>query len=534
MTAQDQPAAAEELVYAAAIVILSSELYPRKLEIVREYIQNASDALDSFAYIAEHVEDTTTPQIKISIQGKSLLIWDNGIGMDAKDIQKLRRIAYSEKRVGREAGYKGIGRLAGIAVANKLIISSTSYGDPRLHTFEFRAHALQEDIAAKRMTGSQEPASTVINRHTTITEYEVDPKEHGTMVELREIDDAYPEILDPAKLIDFIGDVAPVGFSPAFQYGERIAASLLEHVPDYSPKTVWLTTTTGDRIQIFKPYTSEMALAEPRFVDLPNPAQSSELLAYCWYAPKGKEMAGKWRPAGGKFVVAGNTATERKRLAGLVFKLFGFSIGDRTFPLRVLWKKDWTRSLWFTGEIHIVDKRIMPTTDRSDLIESPARRDLYASGQERIARKLNQKAQEISNNRLAWKIAEEWNRRFDALEQEIANGGIERAELKARKEELHRAIQVELRRDCKDPEARALVKSVSQRGRTLQRRLDEAKTSKEDRTDINDLARELKLTSHARKVYDIIMGAIDHYFRDDKDTYFELSARIREELKRKF
>src|SRR5438309_8813611 len=114
----------EELVYAPAIVILADDLYPRKLEIVREYIQNASDALDAFSRIAPYIEDDTKPQIKMSVQGKSLLIFDNGIGMDGEEISKLKRVAYSEKREGQDAGYKGIGRLAGIAVANKLLISS--------------------------------------------------------------------------------------------------------------------------------------------------------------------------------------------------------------------------------------------------------------------------------------------------------------------------------------------------------------------------------------------------------------------------
>ncbi|MBZ5586837.1 MAG: ATP-binding protein, partial [Acidobacteriia bacterium] len=155
----------EELVYAAAVLILSEDLYPKKLEIIREYIQNASDALDDYRPIAEAIEDRWEPVIKISIQGRSLLIFDTGTGMDAEEMAKLKRIAYSEKKLGEEAGYKGIGRLAGIAVADKLKISSTSYGDPKLHHFEFRAGDMREDVSKKKRGGTQEPASVVINRH---------------------------------------------------------------------------------------------------------------------------------------------------------------------------------------------------------------------------------------------------------------------------------------------------------------------------------------------------------------------------------
>ncbi len=165
-----------ELVYAPAVLILSEDLYPRKLDVVREYIQNASDALDEYAGIADYLEDRADPVIKVSIQGRSLLIFDTGIGMDEEEISKLRRIAYSEKRAGEEAGYKGIGRLAGIAVADKLKFSSTSYGSPRLYHFEFRAKNMREEVSDNKKRGIQEPATAAINRHTSTWWTETDPE----------------------------------------------------------------------------------------------------------------------------------------------------------------------------------------------------------------------------------------------------------------------------------------------------------------------------------------------------------------------
>jgi len=163
------PPRGEELVFSPAILILSQDLYPRKLEVVREYIQNASDAIDSFNAIAPVIEDTTESVIKVSIQGRSLLIFDNGIGMGGDDVAKLRYIAYSEKKTGEEAGYKGIGRLAGFAVAKKLKITSTCYGDRQLHTFEIRAQDMREEISQNKKRGVIDPASDVISliRRTT-------------------------------------------------------------------------------------------------------------------------------------------------------------------------------------------------------------------------------------------------------------------------------------------------------------------------------------------------------------------------------
>ena len=217
-------------------------LYPRKLEVVREYIQNASDALDDWLKISDLIpSDRTEPQIKVSIQGKSLLIWDNGIGMAEEDIPKLQRIAYSEKKVGEEAGYKGIGRLAGIAVAEKLKITSTSYGDPRLYHFEFRAADMRKDISEKKKQGINEQATPVIKRHTKTWWTDIDPEDHYTLVEIRNIKDSCEELLDADTLSEYIGDIGPVDFSPEFKDGALISENLQRHVPDYSPKTIYLS-----------------------------------------------------------------------------------------------------------------------------------------------------------------------------------------------------------------------------------------------------------------------------------------------------
>lgn len=139
------------------------------------------DAIDMFQRVAARLGDESALEIRLSIQGKSHTIFDNGIGMDGEEMQKLKRIAYSAKRDDAFAGHKGIGRLAGIAVAKKLIISSTTFGDDNLYKFEFRAQELKDDVIAKRKIGVTDPASTVINRHTTITSLPVDREHHYTL-----------------------------------------------------------------------------------------------------------------------------------------------------------------------------------------------------------------------------------------------------------------------------------------------------------------------------------------------------------------
>ena len=527
----------EELVYAAAVLILSEDLYPRKLEVVREYIQNASDALDEYMSVADQIEDRAEPVIKISLQGRSLLIYDNGIGMDEEEITKLKRIAYSEKKAGEEAGYKGIGRLAGVAIADKLKISSTSYGDSKLHHFEFRAKEMRQEISENKKKGIQEPASQAINRHSSIWWTDIDPDDHYTMVELRDIKESCGELFDAAQLIEYIGDIGPVDFAPAteFDHGPAISDKLRQNVPDYSPKTIYLSTASGERVRIYKPYSNEMSIAEPDFIKITNPDNPAELLAYCWYASKGKEMLGRMRPSGKIFSVGGTSEGEKRRFAGMAYKLFGFSIGDRTLPQRTLWTTALPRAIWFTGEIHIIDKAVTPTTDRSHFVENDARQRLFSEARRRIPTELNNVAQKISDARRAHDDSAKIKKELDGIKTKLDNRQIDRADIKTIKGDLRERLEQlkDREKKCKDTDITNFVKEVAKQGRGLDTALDDPKLLQRMKT-VADIASELNMTSKARKVFEIIMETLARNFVDDKAQYYSIAEQIYKALRKRY
>jgi len=527
-------ASPKELVYAPAILILSQDLYPRKLEVVREYVQNASDAIDAFSAIAHLIDDTSEPVIKVSIQGRSLLIFDNGIGMGGNDVEKMRYIAYSEKKTGEEAGYKGIGRLAGFAVAEKLKMSSTRYGDPQLHHFEIRAKEMRDEISQNKKRGVVETATDVINRHTNIWSTPAnDPKDHYTIVEIRGIHESCSELLDGTRLKEYIGDIAPVDFSPEFKWGTRISQWLREDVPDYSPKTIYLSMLNGERIKVYKPYVDSMLISEPRSVTVRDPANPSKPLALCWYATKGQKILDEIRAAGKIFTVDGDG--DKKRFAGLVYKLFGFSVGDRHLPVKTLWDRSFPRALWFSGEIHVIDKDVLPTTDRSDFIESDARARLYREAKH-IAGDLNKLAQVISNDRNAFKDGENFSVKLQRLKDRLRDKTIERAELKSIRTDLNRGLATLRARvdKCSDPDIEKYGKQVEKFALSVQKELDEAKIMRGGEGDIADVARERKMTSQARRVFEIIMDTLQDYYGSDTDTYHEVAGKISQALRRKY
>lgn len=525
----------EELLYAAVVQILSEDLYPRKLETLREYIQNASDAIDDWLRISDLVpESQDEPQIKISIQMRSLIIYDNGIGMLEEDIPKLKRIAYSEKKAGEEAGYKGIGRLAGIAVADKLKISSTSYGDARLHHFEFRAADMRKDVSDKKRLGIQEPASPVIRRHTDIWWTDVDPADHYTIVEIRDIKESCSDLLDVAKLIEYVGDIGPVDFSPAFTHGAKISDNLRRHVPDYSPKAIYLSdSSTGKRIPIFKPYIDAMKIAEPTFREIRDPSDPSKLLAYSWYSSNGEQILGKIRPTGKIFQVPGDSVEEKRRFAGLVYKLFGFSVGDRSLPERTLWTTARARAAWFTGEIHVVDKQVMPTTDRTNFIESDSCKRFYQENTKHLVNEQKNLAQEISDNRKAFQDAKNLKQKLDVYKTRLDGADIERSDLKPIREEIDKGFSKLRGRKCTDKEISGFQKEVQRLGTVIQEALNDPKKLKQSDF-FSDLPKDLDMPSKARRVLQIVMETLQQHFSSDREEYHSIADKIRKAIRAKY
>jgi molecular chaperone HtpG len=454
--------------------------------------------------------------------------------MDGEDVSKLRRIAYSEKKVGEEAGYKGIGRLAGIAVADKLKISSTSYGDPELHHFEFRAREMREEVSENKKRGIQEPATAVINRHTDLWSAPIDQRDHYTIVELRGISESWPELLNAKALKEYIGDIAPVDFSPDFTWGLKISQRIRQSVPDYSPKTIYLSMPNGDRTRVYKPYVNEMLIAEPEYIEVVDHSNPNSILAFCWFATKGQTILNQVRPAGKIFSVDGNDPRDKKRFAGLVYKLFGFSIGDRSLPVRTLWGQSFPRALWFTGEIHIIDKDVLPTTDRSDFIENDPRKRLYKASA-RIPGKLNNLAQEISNNRKAYDDAEKFNQKLQVWKERLHAGQVEKSELKSIRKELYENLsKLRQRSDkCTDAEIQRFDKDIQKYAVSVQKELEDAKTLKGD-SSIADVASELHMTGKAQKVFQIVMDTLEEHFSNDPEEYYSASAKIIKSLRKKY
>lgn len=110
-----------EYVFGANIIEnLTTGMYQDSRIIFREYIQNACDQIDK-AIEADLVKPKEAiVQIWIQPEKKSIIIEDNATGIPAGQFEStLGDIANSSKKIGQDKGFRGIGKLAGLAYCKK-------------------------------------------------------------------------------------------------------------------------------------------------------------------------------------------------------------------------------------------------------------------------------------------------------------------------------------------------------------------------------------------------------------------------------
>lgn len=342
------PPKREELAFSYILEVLTQGLYPNVLDVVREYVQNAYDSIVKHkrAYKGECYK------IKINITGDSLLIADNGIGMGEAQIRDYRKVGYSEKSARESAGFRGIGKLSGISVAENLIVSSKVQGEERVSIVRFSAREMLEEILGLKREGKNKPLNDLILDNTEFdSSVDEDADAHYTFVELEGIRREHAILLDPHEVARYVRTICPVPFDKTFDFGEEIDRMLLANVPDY----LYVPHLVNDQ-PVYKPYPTN--LMSPQFFTI-QAEGVEEALAFGW-ACQNKDY--KQLPEGGP--------------RGIAFRLKNISIGDARLARTLLWKQSGFLAYWFFGEIHVMDQDVVPSSERSSFEDNAARQRL--------------------------------------------------------------------------------------------------------------------------------------------------------------
>lgn len=338
-----------------AIETLTLSMYDDHKTIYREYIQNSADAIDNAVKfgILEN-QKSGYIEINIDIDDKIITIEDNGTGIKSEDTERiLKDVAASDKDRTSDKGFRGIGRLAGLAYCEQLIFETSYKGEATKTTIYWDANLLQQILYD---SSRKEEAADVIELITTVKTSPEDEDKHYFKVILNNVNN--DELLNKQSVRDYLKMVAPVPFDRTFSYFYNgfISQYMQEHNLHLDEYEVYVNNGA-----ITKCYNTSIyddngnkklndEVKELAFFDFKNP-KNNELLAWGWYSISNFE---------------GVIPDHRKNLArGIRLRKHNIQVGNENTLSK--YHKDSKRgNFYFFGEIHAVHPELMPNSQRND------------------------------------------------------------------------------------------------------------------------------------------------------------------------
>lgn len=340
--------AKEVVVGKDVLELLSSAMYVDPMSVYREYVQNAADAIDEARETGVLGKDEDGRiDIHFDPVTRSVTIRDNGTGIPSSTFaRRLTRVGASEKRGQQARGFRGVGRLAGLGYAQELVFRSRSRGELSVSEMRWDCKKLRTLLRAREETSLPDIIAQVVT-HGQVDAVDRPPRFFE--VEMRGVVRLKADrLMDPTAVENYLGQVAPIPFKPDFPFAEDIAARL-DGLVDLGNLQIHVD---GKPEAIRRPHVDGFALDETRaaqysaieFFDLP--ATDGEVAAVAWVLHHDYEGA----------------VPNGARVKGLRLRVGNVQVGD-TSLLEELFPEARFNS-WSVGEVHVLDRRIVPNGRR--------------------------------------------------------------------------------------------------------------------------------------------------------------------------
>jgi molecular chaperone HtpG len=339
----------------AVIESLTLGMYEDSRFIFREYIQNSADQIDK-ALADEYFSTLRDGKIEINVDpnSKTISIRDNATGIESNKVESvLKNIAQSSKDRTKNKGFRGIGRLGGIAYCDILIFETSFKGEETKSLLCWNSQKLK-GIINNRFT--KEEAVTVID---DVTEYKTEPESkesHYFKVTLQGVTNK--TLLDKENIYQYLSMVAPVPYKKGFIFKNKIhekARQLDFQIDEYQ------VFINGN--QVFKDYTTSIYegndISNKKKIDEVHDIETFEiknsnndLLAWGWYSISSliKQMP-KINKARSIRLRKGNIEIGLEKTLDKLFK-------------------DSRWSKYYFGEVHAVSSELIPNSRRDYFLET--------------------------------------------------------------------------------------------------------------------------------------------------------------------
>lgn len=345
---------------------LTAGMYNEPLSIYREYVQNSVDSFD----IVNRTMRRGPKLVKIDLDpfDKYVSVYDNGAGIPAAFAEKvLSSIGSSEKNDKLLRGFRGIGRLGGLAFCDKAVFQTKHAGEDVESIQEWNCKELRKILGDEKMRGMD--LRSLFEKTTSFyQENGKSPTNSYFKVTLHDVTSFRNHILDLRKTEKYLQAVAPLPFDPdGFKYSDEISSFLRKNVPNYGEYTIRLN---GNKV--YKPYGNRLNTYKKRWDNLSGIEtfklrEGKDVIAYGWFG-KRNELLG--------------SLSKTEGISGIRVRAGNITIGDGHLLDNCY--REGRFNGYMIGEVHVVDPGLVPNSRRDDFVDNGAKLRFYDAVERRI------------------------------------------------------------------------------------------------------------------------------------------------------
>lgn len=323
--------------------LLTTAMYASPLTIYREYIQNAVDSIDQARQKDLYKSSTDEPKVNININRakRTVSILDTGTGINTNDFEAiLTAFGDSPKRKQKARGFRGIGRLAGLAYCKELIFRTKTADELFVNELKWDCMKLRTLL----LDSSDEcTLNEIVHEITEISSVEYDPSLPNRFFEviLNGVQPIKNDILLNNELIEnYISEVCPVPFKNSFKHRTEICNWLEGDI--FHEYKIYLNSSDQ---HITRPYGNDFHLSKDKIDNI----KQVELIEL-------KTNQGDVLAKGFILHHSYLGAISDFKVSGLRVRSGNIQVGDNDV-FRALFKQE-RFNTWCIGEFHILDSKI--------------------------------------------------------------------------------------------------------------------------------------------------------------------------------
>lgn len=333
---------------------LTLAMYDDPKFIYREYIQNSADQIDiAFENGIVASKDDCKIEIKIDKIERKISILDNGTGVPSEKVLPiLKSIAQGVKDRTKHKGFRGIGRLGGLAYCDRLIFETSYTGENTKSTLIWNAKELKQIINDR---SKKENASDVIDTITSLEKVSENTDARYFKVILENVSNDI--LLDVEEIYDYLSMVSPVPYKKGFIFQKSIYNQSIEYNSKIDEYNLYLNNN-----QVFKEYTTSVYEGEKH-----NKKRIDEIFDIDFFEIKDKKeqlLCWGWYSISSfvKQIPPVNIAR------GIRLRKGNIQIGDEKQLVKLF--REPRGSFYFFGEVHAVSSELIPNARRDYFTEN--------------------------------------------------------------------------------------------------------------------------------------------------------------------